>query len=639
MDHNTRRSMRHSIRDFYRVGGDISIWRVVVAMLALLAMSGDVTANKTSSGFEGKLPANTLFAAAVDDVAATCAAWQATQSGKLLSGELFVPIRQAAEKQGIATLLHLRPCFGFDWHELASYAGPAAVVVVPIGDGRIGVACVFPASKQSSDKLFAVGRAYFRDRGFEEATETLDSAKVSVFVPAAKSPAGNRPTYLVAEAVAIAASDRKAAVAIWEQFNGKVKTSLQSVKEFRDLAAGQSSTTTGAKVRWWGRPLDIWAAVQSGPPANPRSDWLGIARRQGFDAIRAVGGELSFPTSGPTDLDLYGRVLVAQPLTKAAKLLDFSAAPPMAIPSWLDESVASVSLWGCNVHEAVTAFGHVFDEMNEPGPTGQGIFQDMLAGLRDDPEGPKVDLVRDLFPHLGPAMLQAGDCHESKVKGKAKDSRRTMLILECRNHDAVAKTLTRFYGADDAIRRQTIEQGTLWMIGEGRSLLFEGSEGAESGKASADQEASSNAVVEIRAILLTDKTVVLATDPEMLTTRLSARSGSGLGKNAAFEVVSKWWPIDEKRGDRDLGFVQSSIWLKPSYDAVLTRDATGDWAAAALRLLFTGSQKVSAEFPVESLPTFAKIAPSLPAVGSVREKNADGWVIRLSTMRGVSAKP
>jgi hypothetical protein len=267
------------------------------------------------------------------------------------------------------------------------------------------------------------------------------------------------------------------------------------------------------------------------------------------------------------------------------------------------------------VPEAVTAFGHVFDEMNEPGPTGQGIFQDMLAGLRDDPEGPKVDLVRDLFPHLGPAMLQAGDCHESK--GKVKETRRTMLILECRNHDAVAKTLTRFYGADDAIRRQTIEQGTLWTIGEGRSLLFEGSEGEESGKSVVDTETSNNAVVEIRAILLTDKTVVLATAPEMLTTRLSARSGS----------------------DRDLGFVQSSIWLKPSYNAVLTRDSTGDWAAATLRLLFTGSQKVSAEFPVESLPTFAKIAPSLPAAGSVREKNARGWGIRMSTVRGVSAKP
>jgi hypothetical protein len=640
MDHIARLSTRLSIHVSCRTGGDRRIWRlVIVAMFALLAMNVDAPASEPSRLLEEKLPANTLAFAAVDDVAATCAAWQATQSGKLLAGELFVPIRKAAEIQGVATLLHLRPLFGFDWQDLSSYTGPAAVVVVPIGAGKVGVACVFPTSKQPTDRLFAAGRAYFRDRGFEESTETLRGAKVSVFSPAAKSQSASRPIYLIAESVAVAASDRDVAVAIWDQFSGKAKLSLAAVKEFSDFAAPQSSATAAPVRRWWGRPLDTCAAIQSGPPANPRSDWLGIARRQGFNAIRAVRGEFAFPTSGPTDFDLRGQVLVTQPLTKAAKLLDLFATPPLAIPSWLDDNIASVSLSGCNVPEAVAAFGHIFDELNEPGPTGQGVFQDMLAGLREDPEGPKVDLLRDLFPHLGPAMLQASDCVESKVKGKNRENRRTMLVLQCRNHDAVAKTLTQFYNADEAIRRQKTEQGTLWTIGEGRSLLFEGSEGEASGKSTFDQEISSNTVVEIRAILLTDKTVVLATDPEMVTSRLSSRSGAGLNRSAMFEAVEKWWTIDEKRADRDLGFVRSSIWLKPSYDAVIARSPTGDWAAAALRLLFTGSQKHSANFPVEKLPAFVKISPSLPTVGSVREKNAGGWEIRMSTMRGASARP
>ena len=42
----------------------------------------------------------------------------------------------------------------------------------------------------------------------------------------------------------------------------------------------------------------------------------------------------------------------------------------------------------------------------------------MLAGLRDDPEGPQVDLLRDLFPHLGPGVLQATDCREHVSDGK-----------------------------------------------------------------------------------------------------------------------------------------------------------------------------------------------------------------------------
>ena len=259
--------------------------------------------------------------------------------------------------------------------------------------------------------------------------------------------------------------------------------------------------------------------------------WL-LRGRQGGQAIRAMGGEIAFPSTGPTDFDLRGRVLVSQPLSGAAKLLDFSAAAPPAIPEWFDGKVASVSLWGCNVPEAVTAYGHVFDELSEPGPAGEGTFREMLAGLRDDPEGPQVDLLRDLFPHLGPGVLQATDCREHGSDGK-KSARRTLLLLQCRDHDAVAKTLKRFYSGDKDIRQQAMGKDTLWTIGEGRSLLFEG---------------SNQSSAEVRAILLTDKTMILATEPEMLTGRLSGRGDSRLAESAAYKAVSAWWQAHEDRG-------------------------------------------------------------------------------------------
>jgi len=600
-------------------------WRLFVILITfvLCMFSGDAKAAEELKLLETKLPANTPFVVAADDLAATCAAWQTTQLGQLLCGEMFVPIRQAAAKRGVATLLYLRPCFGFDWGDLSAYTGPAAMAVVPVGDGKVGVAWVFSTSKQPADKLFAAGRAYFRDRGYEETAETLGSAKLAVFNLPARDHLLDRPTYLVSESVAVAASNRDVAVAIWEQFNGQAKTSLGSLKDFTDLAAGQPKGATGPSLRWWLRPLELWAALRSGTKPVPRSDWLAIARRQGGQSIRAIGGQITFPTSGPTDLDLRGRILVSQPLTKAAKLLDFSAAPPPAIPEWLGADTASVSLWGCNVPEAVTAFGHLFDEINEPGPKGEGVFQEMMAALRDDPEGPQVDLLRDLFPHLGPGVLQATDCRKHNVKGKTKTCR-TLYVLQCRDHDTVAKTLKRFYVGDKDVHEQAIGKDTLWTIAEGRSLLFEGSD---------------QSVAEVRAILVSDKTVVFATEPEMLTGRLSDRSDSGLTQSAAYKAVSKWWQTNEDRGARDTGFVQLAFWLEPSYDSVRARTSSDDWAAAMLRLLFTGSHEPSADFPVEELPTFAKISPLLPPMGSLREKDAGGWDISMSTLRGLLRKP
>jgi hypothetical protein len=627
MDYKTQRIVPFPIRGLGRSGGERLIRRLAFLMTSIVVtMSVVAKAAAESKLFESRLPGNVPFVAAADNVAATCAAWQATQSGQLLSGELFIPIRQAAEKQDVATLLYLRPCFGFDWQNLSSYTGPAAVAVVPLGSGKTGLAFVFPASNEATDKLLSAGRAYFRDRNFKEATETAGKAKISAFRPPASSESPWRPTYLVSDSLVVAASHREAALAIWEQFNDKTTKSLASLKDFGDLATGQPSAANAPAVRWWVRPVELWAAMQSGPPPTPRSDWLGIARRQGIEAIRAVGGQVTFPTSGPTDLDLRGRVLVTQPLTKAAKLLDFSAASPLAIPEWFDTGIASVSLWGCDVSQAVTAFGHLFDELNEPGPTGQGVFQDMLAGLRDDPEGPQVDLLRDLFPHLGPSVIEASDCHEETVKSKTTKTRRTLLVLQCRDHDKVLKTLKRFYLKDEDIKEQTIEQGTLWTVGEGRSLLFEGFEGEKSSKPAAG----------IRAILLGDKTVVLATEPEMLTSRLAGRPSSSLAKNAAYESVSKWWSAGE---NRDIGFVQTALWLAPSYGDVLGKSPADDWPAAMLRLLFTGSFKPSAGFPVEDLPAFAKVAPRLSPIGSVREKDAGGWAVRASILRSPSAKP
>ena len=58
-----------------------------------------------------------------------------------------------------------------------------------------------------------------------------------------------------------------------------------------------------------------------------------------------------------------------------------------------------------------------------------------------------------------------------------------------------------------------------------------------------------------------------------------------------------------------------------------------------LRLVLTGSHKPSAGFPVEELPAFAKIAPFLPPLGSLRQKGDGGWDVRMSTLAVCSRKP
>jgi hypothetical protein len=193
----------------------------------------------------------------------------------------------------------------------------------------------------------------------------------------------------------------------------------------------------------------------------------------------------------------------------------------------------------------------------------------------------------------------------------------------------VTKTFTKFYQHDEDIKKQSIDTGTLWTIGEGRSLLFEGVDG----------EGVNKSAVEVRAVLVTDKNVFFATDPEMLSNCMSEGHHGSLASSAAYEAVAKWWKTSGNNDERDLGFIQSSLWLEPAYKSVQNHSHSDDWMSSVLRLLLTGSTQDSNDFPVETLPAFAKIAPSLPVLGSSREKNAMGWEIRMSSLRPTSTKP
>ena len=283
-----------------------------------------------------------------------------------------MPIRQAAEKRNVATPLHLRPCFGFDWKDLSSYAGPAALAVCPLTGAKSDLPGSFQP-RNGRDKLFAAGRAYFRHRGYEETADALGAAKLAVFKPPAGGGRSDSPTYLMSETVAVAASSRATAVAIWEQFNGKAKISLGSLKDFSDLAGD------GPKAR-----IQFIAALVVA------SDWscgrlCGVMQSRlqaptGWPSRGRQGGQADSRDGRPDRVSQHradrlrsARTGVGEPAVdrgrEVARLL--GGAPP-AIPEWLDGNVASVSLWGCNVPEAVTAFGHVFDELNEPGPAGRG---------------------------------------------------------------------------------------------------------------------------------------------------------------------------------------------------------------------------------------------------------------------------
>ena len=518
--------------------------------------------------------------------------------------------------------MHLRPWFGFDWSDLSEWDGPAGFVVFPVSAKETGSAWILLGKMESSgNPPWAAGEAYFDKRGYRKSTETLGEAKLAVFTnPASRT--ASQPAYLTAKSLFIAADSAAAAKTLWKSMDGK--NPLASSPDFRELGkAMESGGSEASAIRWWMRPLELYSNLRGGESATSSArDWLAMAKRQGGDAFSAAGGRIIFPPSGAAEVEFQGEILIKRPLAKAARILEFQTAARTPLPDWLGDDLASLSFWGWDCPNSVKAFGNYYDDMNEPGPQGEGLFRDMLSALLEDPEGPQVDLAKDLFPYLGPAVFQAADRKGRSAKGEIGGAR-TLLALQCRDRAKVEKVLTKFYADDKDVKRVVSGVDRLWTIGPGRSLFV---------------ESTHSSIGEVRAVLLTPKELIVASEPEILSERSST---APLSKSAAYKAVSEWWKTNDADRAVSCSFLQAGVWLEGPYGIVKknAKAAEADWTAEALRFALTGSRQPAADLPVDMLPDYESIRRRLMPLGTLLKDNSRGWEIRGGVLRGAAASP
>ena len=228
---------------------------VVACLLGGFAVFGGSRSAGQAASLEELLPANVDFAIVSDHFAASGKAWQATELGRLLTGDAFAPLRQTVEARNIPTLLHLRPWFGFDWQDLSVWEDPAALMVFPVSAKETGTAWVFLGEgEHPGDPPWTAGEADFRKRGYRKTTETLGEAKIAIFTNPAASRSARQPAHLTAKSLFIAADSASAAKALWQSMNGK--NNLASSPDYRALgSAMKSENNDPSAIHWWIRPL------------------------------------------------------------------------------------------------------------------------------------------------------------------------------------------------------------------------------------------------------------------------------------------------------------------------------------------------------------------------------------------------
>jgi hypothetical protein len=256
----------------------------------------------------------------------------------------------------------------------------------------------------------------------------------------------------------------------------------------------------------------------------------------------------------------------------------------------------TIGSWRWNCAGAMEAFGNLFDEGTEPGPYGEGLFADLLDGLRDDPEGPQVDLRRELFERSGPRI-----CAYGRIGDPRTNERQLLFWAECADVKRVQESLKRFYQHDKDVKSETIAEHACWSIGPGKSLFV---------------DVESDDLVELRGVAVGPHGFFAAADPELLRTVLAGerRPDAATGELWRRLLTEAIGPPEPASSGRLVAITAARF--APAYPIAVSRsDDFSSWEPALLRWLLLGDDYRGQRLKSTELPGYDVVKGLLLPLG------------------------
>jgi hypothetical protein len=225
---------------------------------------------------------------------------------------------------------------------------------------------------------------------------------------------------------------------------------------------------TAAAVRWYVDPLPFAKAYQAtNPPREKRKgpDYVAILGRQGFDAVKAAGGVVVFDDGGHAMRHhtmvyappLPGRQpFAADRFDLAARMLQFPDVEAIAPQSWVPRDVSGWTSLQFDIRNAFATVESLVDDV-----VGEkGVYDDVIASVKEDPDGPQIDLEKDLVACLGSRVTLITD-HATPI---GTDSERMVIAVEAVDPERVAATVAKSMSIDPDMAKIDVQGNVAWEL-------------------------------------------------------------------------------------------------------------------------------------------------------------------------------
>ena len=408
--------------------------------------------------------------------------FEKTEIGKLTEHPEMKPFFEDLEEQINEQFGQMGVRLGIDWRQIADVvSGEVAVAVIEPQKHQqkhaVALVADVTGKNEEVNKLLDSLDKRMQKRGANRKQENVDGTTlvvyevppkkrsqrgfdVAIFVHAYKDANGDESRQL------IAADHDGVARDLLEQVQSKVESpTLSDVNAYRQIMARceQDAKGLAPQMRWFIEPMGYARVTrESIPNRKPRrNDILGAIESQGFSALEGIGGYGNLAT-GPHELLI--RAMVYAPgntedperFKLAARILN--GAEPVAddVQNWVPKNVSGYHTAAWDIEESFEYVGTLVDEIaGEP-----GFFDDLLESLEVDPNGPQINIEKEIIAHIGNRLTLISDT----TLPITPESERLLLAISLKDANAMKRGIEKIMDRDPNAERHEVGDTIVWLI-------------------------------------------------------------------------------------------------------------------------------------------------------------------------------
>jgi hypothetical protein len=447
----------------------------LLAVAVLIASLTETNARGAGRPSESILPNTTKGFVSSPDPKTLRDAWEKTQLGQLVSDPEMAAFVESFRDQLKHKLSETGKKLGVDWSDFEGVAGgEMALAVVANHKGLPTNVLLVDISGHSDQaaRLMAKVEASLTTQGAKKSQQTIGGVAANVYaLPREEGERRARHAFhVVKEEMLIACDDEQILSDLLGRWNGGAKDALASLGAFAHVmeVAAKESKGIAPHVRWFIEPFGLVEMMRASETATAerKRDVFKALKNQGYMAIKGIGGHLNFSAGG---YELLHRTAIYAPapasgdrLALAARALEFPNGDAHQPPAWVPREIASFASINVSPAKAFEASKSLINELANDPKTDKspGFIDDILQGIKLDPEGPQVDIEAEILGNLGERVVVIVD-YEFPVTPQCE---RTLLAIQTKDPKPVSDALDRLMQADATAKQLTINGVKVWMM-------------------------------------------------------------------------------------------------------------------------------------------------------------------------------